>query len=91
MTMLVTIETKIERYDFFNQTVLDRVVSTSIDQGRATHVVVGIKWGATAYITLEQNNVEKKKKNEIEGKMKAAVKVSSVTQFIISLLTGMYI
>lgn len=63
------------KYDRLNLTAdklmnLDNLYST----GRATHIVVGIKYGCNTTLTLECDNLEKKEKTEIIGSLDLTLK-----------------
>ena len=71
MTLLYSIMTKSERISISNLELKDIIDLNVIDSFEATHVVVGIDWGANCTITSEYANQENAKKTEIEGLLKA--------------------
>ena len=67
--MSVTIGTKRQSIDLFDADVISRVVEDTIADGRATHVVVGVDWGASAFMSLEHDNSDDGDRREIEGNL----------------------
>ena len=72
MTLLYSITTKQERISISNLELKKIIDLKAIDSFEATHIVVGINWGANCTITSEYANQENKKQTEVEGLLKAA-------------------
>ncbi|MFN7414219.1 MAG: hypothetical protein ACK5RT_09990 [Dolichospermum sp.] len=72
MTLLYSIMTKLERINICNLELKKIIDLNTIDSFEATHIVVGIYWGANCTITSEYANQENKKQTEVEGFLKAA-------------------
>ena len=71
MTLLYSITTKSERISISNLELKDIIDLNVIDSFEATHVVIGINWGANCTITSEYANQENAKQTEVEGLLKA--------------------
>ena len=71
MTLLYSIMTKLERINICNLELKKIIDLNAIDSFEATHIVVGIYWGANCTITSEYANQENKKQTEVEGFLKA--------------------
>ncbi|MFN6154541.1 hypothetical protein [Anabaena sp. AL09] len=71
MTLLYSIMTKLERINICNLELKKIIDLNTIDSFEATHIVVGIYWGANCTITSEYANQENKKQTEVEGFLKA--------------------
>jgi hypothetical protein len=71
MTLLYSIMTKLETISISNLE-LKKIIDLKIfDSFEATHIVVGIHWGANCAIISEYANQENKKQTEVEGLLKA--------------------
>ena len=70
-SLLYNIKTKEETLNIFHQDLKDVFVLDAIKSGTATHVVVGITWGADTILTTEYQNTENRNVKEVEGKMAA--------------------
>ena len=65
------IKTKQEQVNIFNKSLKDKIELKSLDVEAATHVVVGIQWGANTILTCEYQNVDENEKTLVEGKLSA--------------------
>jgi hypothetical protein len=71
MTLLYSITTKYQEISISNLELKKIIDLNVIDSFEATHIVVGIHWGANCTITSEYANQENKKQTEVEGLLKA--------------------
>ena len=72
MTLLYSITTKLETISISNLELKEIIDLNVIDSFEATHIVVGIYWGANCTITSEYANQENAEQTEVEGLLKAA-------------------
>ena len=70
-TLYYKSRTKTESLNIFNDDLSGVVSMESLRDIKATHVVVGISWGANATISFDYANTENREKNEIEGAFQA--------------------
>lgn len=73
MTLLYSIKTKSESVKIFNAELKEIIDLDTIDCIQATHVVVGINWGANCTITAEDANQENEERTKVEGRLNAAI------------------
>ena len=64
-------KTKHEKVSIFNKSLKDKIELKSLEVEAATHVVVGIQWGANTILTCEYQNVDENEKTLVEGKLSA--------------------
>jgi hypothetical protein len=70
MTLLYSITTKLEKINICNLELKEIIDLDAIESFEATHIVVGIYWGANCTITSEYANQENKEQREVEGLLK---------------------
>ena len=73
VTLLYSMTTKSESLNIFNEELKDTINLNAIDCVEATHVVVGIEWGANCTITAEYANQENEESTKVQGLLKAAI------------------
>lgn len=71
MTLLYSITTTSESINIFDKELKENIDLDVIDCLEATHVVVGIEWGANCTVTAEYANQENEKRTKVEGLLKA--------------------
>ncbi|CAG7711416.1 unnamed protein product, partial [Allacma fusca] len=69
--------TKIEELSIFNDALKECIELDALQQ-EATHVVVGISWGANLMVTAEYSNEENEDTKEISGALQAKLNVIAV-------------
>jgi len=72
-TLVYNIKTVTEHLEIFDDQVKEHVSHEAAHCSRATHVVIGIQWGANCIVTVTDHNHEERDKNEIEGKLRLDV------------------
>lgn len=73
MTLLYSIQTKSESINISNSELKEIIDLNTIDNFEATHVVVGIDWGANCTITAEDSNEKNEERKAVEGRLNAAM------------------
>lgn len=73
VTLLYSMTTKTEALNIFNEELKATINLNAIDCVAATHVVVGIEWGANCTITAEYANQENEESTKVQGLLKAAL------------------
>ncbi len=71
ITLLYSIKTKSESLNIFNSNLKEIIDLNAIDCVEATHIVVGIDWGANCTITAEDTNQNNEESTKIQGLLKA--------------------
>ncbi len=79
-SLLYSIKTKEESINIYHKDLKSAFALNAIESGLATHVVVGITWGADTILTLEYQNSENKDLKEVEGMLSA--KLSEISRSI---------
>ena len=73
-TLVYNVHTVMERIDLFNSKVRDHISPNALSVSRvATHVVVGIYWGANCTVTVAHQNSEDEDRKEVEASVTAHV------------------
>ena len=75
-SLVYSIRTVTEDLKIFSKSsrqLMDQFLLTNID---ATHVVVGIDWGANVVLSLEETNTDSSNIQEIQGKLQAALNLA---------------
>ena len=72
INLLYSITTKLEKINICNLELKEIIDLDAIECFEATHIVVGIYWGANCVITSEYANQENKKQTEVDGLLKLA-------------------
>jgi hypothetical protein len=70
-SMIYNIKTKHQSFSLTNKKLKPILSSDAIEMKNATHVIVGITWGANTVASFEYENTENSDKTRIEGIMKA--------------------
>lgn len=78
-SLLYNIKTKEENVNIYHESVRDAFSIDSIKNGLATHVVVGISWGANSVLTCEYQNRNNRDVTEIQGSLSASLKKLSLS------------
>lgn len=78
-SLVYNIKTKDEKVNIYHQDLKDAFAMDAIKSGVATHVVVGISWGANSVLTCSYENKENRNVKEIEGSLSAHMKLMSVS------------
>ncbi|CAG2170282.1 unnamed protein product, partial [Oppiella nova] len=73
-SLLYNIQTKAERLNLFSDELAECFALDALQATAATHVVVGVDWGANSMITMEYSNSENKDVKEIEGAIQGELK-----------------
>jgi hypothetical protein len=73
-SVIYKITTKVENFNISFDGIRELINFNSLDMPDATHVVVGITWGANVVATFEYNNNENHSKETIEGVLKATMR-----------------
>jgi GTPase SAR1 family protein len=73
MSLLYSITTKSESINILNSSLKGLVDLNAINCVEATHVVVGIDWGANCTITSEYANQENEERTKVEGFLKVVM------------------
>jgi hypothetical protein len=73
VTLLYSITTKSDKIDIFNEKLKEIIDLNAIDCVEATHVVIGIDWGANCTITAEYANQDNEESTKVQGLLKAAL------------------
>ncbi|CAG2172750.1 unnamed protein product [Oppiella nova] len=74
-SLLYNIQTKAERLNLFSDKLAECFALDALQATAATHVVVGVDWGANSMITMEYSNSENKDVKEIEGAIQGELKM----------------
>jgi hypothetical protein len=77
-SLLYKIKTKEESLNIYHQDLKNAFVLSAIETGAATHVVVGITWGADTILTSEYQNTDNRDVKEVEGVLSAELDKFSV-------------
>ena len=67
-TLVYGLLTKKENININDKEIRNLISTKTLETKEATHVIVGIQWGANALCTFEYKNSENEEKTEIEGK-----------------------
>ncbi|CAF4944788.1 unnamed protein product, partial [Rotaria sp. Silwood1] len=78
-TLIYSIRTKEENFSISNENLKNLVSYDALKLPNATHVVVGIKWGANVVASFEFANKENDLKTDIEGALKANMEKISLS------------
>jgi hypothetical protein len=73
-SVIYKITTKEENFSISSDGIKELINSNSLDMPDATHVVVGITWGANVVASFEYNNNDNQSKEEIEGTLEATMR-----------------
>lgn len=74
-SLIYNIRTKDDNVNIFHEDLKDSFALDAIQSGVATHVVVGITWGANSVLSCEYQNTENRDIKEIEGSLSARLKI----------------
>lgn len=72
-SLLYNIQTKDEQVNIYHKGLKDAFVADAIMNGQATHVVVGISWGAHIVLSCEYQNKDNRNVEEVEGSLSAQI------------------
>lgn len=78
-SLLYNIKTKEENVNIYHESLRDAFSLDAIGNGLATHVVVGISWGANSVLTCEYQNRNNRDVKEIQGSLSASLKKLSLS------------
>ena len=77
-SLLYNIKTKEESVNIYHKDLKEAFALEAIETGMATHVVVGISWGANTILSCEYRNNDNKEVMEIQGSLSAKLQSMSV-------------
>ncbi len=72
-SIIYGIKTKKESFSISDNAITGYLEYNSLNRDDATHVVVGIKWGANVVASFEYSNHENNTTREIEGALQATM------------------
>ena len=78
-SLLYNIKTKEESINIFHVALKDVFALEAIESECATHVVVGISWGANSILSCEYLNTDNNDAKQIEGKLTARLKEINIS------------
>ncbi len=73
ITLLYSISTKSENLNLFNDSLKERLNFQLLNTLHATHIVVGIDWGANCAVTAEARSENEDDKLKVEGALKTTI------------------
>nr|XP_012563160.1 cytolytic toxin-beta-like [Hydra vulgaris]XP_047139501.1 cytolytic toxin-beta-like [Hydra vulgaris]XP_047139502.1 cytolytic toxin-beta-like [Hydra vulgaris] len=73
-SLLYNIKTMDEVLNIYHQDLKNIFALEAIETGLATHVVIGISWGANSILSCEYLNTESRDVTEVEGSLSAQLK-----------------
>lgn len=78
-SLLYNILTKEEKVNIYDENLRESIVLDGIENGMATHVIVGISWGANTVLSCEYHNKDERDVKEIKGKFGAQMKLMALS------------
>jgi len=75
-TFTCDVTTKVDQLGLFNDEIKNYIASDALKDQGATHVVIGVSWGGSAYVSAEIDDTQMSKEELLEGNMKASLKLA---------------